>query len=130
VRDTYRRFAVTLVAVLLIGLGMVALFAGEPLGRQLFSTAVPPPLASVWGVALVGLGLTNWIAKGSILGGIYGKAVVVGNHAHFLGGSLVLLSSGDVVRSTPVYWVVTGIYLFGATLFTYLTLSSGVRRPG
>jgi hypothetical protein len=126
-RDSHRRVAVATTAVLLAGLGLTLLFAGDALGGQLFAISDPGALTSLLGVAHVGFGMINWIAKGSILGGIYGRAIVVGNQVHFFGGTLVLLASGDISRDTPVFWAVAAVYIWGMALFTYLMRSSGVR---
>jgi hypothetical protein len=67
----------------------------------------------------------NWIARGSVLGGIYGRAVVAGNQTHLTIGTLALLQralrgGGD----HPVLLVVTAAYLVGAGLFAWLTFFS------
>ena len=123
--DSYRRWAVGTMALLLAGLGLALLFAGDVLGPQLVA-AGGGPLTSLWGVALFGFAMAIWIAKGAILGGIYGHAVVVGNQVDFFGGALILLTSAGVTRDGPVFWVVAGVYVLGAALFTYLMMSSGV----
>lgn len=114
-------------ALLLAALGAGLLFAGDVLGAALFGMPVPPALVSLLGMALFGFALMNWTAKGSALGGIYGRAVLVGNQVHFLGGTLILLTSADISKESPLFWAVAGVYVFGAALFTYLTFFGGVR---
>ena len=72
----------------------------------------------------------NWIARGSALGGIYGRAVVAGNQTHLAIGALVLVKRGiDGGADHPAYWVLTGLYVLGASFFLYLTFfSSGLRE--
>ena len=72
----------------------------------------------------------NWIARGSALGGIYGRAVVAGNQTHLVIGALVLVKRGiDGGADHPAYWVLTGLYVLGASFFLYLTFfSSGLRE--
>jgi hypothetical protein len=125
--DSQRRTLVGASALLLAALGTILLFAADAVDGRLFVTSAPRPLTALLGVALIAFGVMNWTAKGSILGGIYGRAIVVGNQTHFLGGMLVLLTSADVARGTPVFWAVAGVYLYGVALFTFLMLGSGVK---
>lgn len=125
--DAQRRIAVAATAVLLVATGAGFLFAGDVLGARLFAAPVPPPLASLLGVALIAFGLMNWTAKGSALGGIYGRAILVGNQTHFLGGTLILLTSADVSRDSPAFWAIVAVYALGTAVFTYLTFGPGPR---
>jgi hypothetical protein len=70
----------------------------------------------------------NWIARRSTLGGIYGKAVVVGNQAHFIVGAIVLLKHGIIAGGPLGFWILTGFYVVGAGLFSFLLLGPGARR--
>jgi hypothetical protein len=108
-KDSRRRILVAASACLLAALGAILLFAGDAVGSRLFVASVPRPLMALLGVALIGFAITNWTAKASILGGIYGRAIVAGNQTHFLGGTLVLLTSADVARGTPVFWALAGV---------------------
>lgn len=66
----------------------------------------------------------NWTAKGSILGGIYGRSIVIGNFTHFMIGALTLLKGFSAFNDIIVMWVVTGLYvvfasMFGLIMFTH-----------
>lgn len=121
-------WAVTGTALFLVGVGAALLFAGQEVIGALFGRPPVEPLASLLGGALIGFGAMNWIARRSILGGIYGRAVVVGNQAHFIVGAIVLLKHGVMAGGSLGFWVLTGFYLVGAGLFTYLLLGPGLRR--
>jgi hypothetical protein len=87
-------------------------------------------LVQLLGAALLGFGAMNWIARGAALGGIYGRAVVMGNQTHLMIGALLLVRGGidDQARSAT-YWVLTGLYVLGTALFGYLAFfSSGLRE--
>ena len=43
------------------------------------------------GAMYLGFGMMNWMAKGSIIGGIYNKPLVIGNLMHFAIGAITLL---------------------------------------
>lgn len=87
------------------------------------------PLASLLGAAMVSMGLMNWIARNSALGGIYGRTVVSGNQAHFVIGSLILLKHGAAAGGTGAYWVLTAFYASGAIYFSSLLFGAGMRPP-
>ncbi len=123
------RAGVALSALCLATFGAMLMFAPEEVSGVLMLGAGGGPLAQLLGAALLGFGVMNWIARGAVLGGIYGRAVVAGNQTHLTIGALLLLKRGvDVGASHPAYWVLTGLYVLGAGLFGYLTFfSSGIR---
>ncbi len=123
------RTAVTLSALCAAALGLLFLFAPQEMSSRLGSDAEDGSIGSLFGAALVGFGAMNWVARGSALGGIYGRAVVVANQTHLAIGALVLLNHVFSGRSvTPGLWAVTALYVAGASFFTYLMFfSSGIR---
>jgi hypothetical protein len=76
--------------------------------------------------ALLGLGAVNWVGRGLILGGIYGRALVLGNLVHWTVGGLVMLRALFDRPGAPALWIVTAVYGVLAFLF------AGVlrRHPG
>ena len=75
-------------------------------------------LVQVLGGALVGFGIANWTARGAALGGIYGRAVVAGNQAHFMIGAILLVRHGLQAGSPhTAFWVLTILYVIGAAFF-------------
>ncbi len=132
--DTTRRLVragVTLCALSMAAVGLALLFAPDEAGRALVGRELGAPLGQLLGAALLGSAAMNWTARGSVLGGIYGRAIVAGNQAHLTIGALVLVKHGLEAGGSVAYWVLTGVYLLGAGLFTYLTFfSSGIQgRP-
>lgn len=121
-------WAVTAAALSLTAMGAALLFAGKEVGDAVFRRPDVEPLASLLGGALVGFGVMNWIARRSTLGGIYGRAVVIGNHWHFVVGAIVLLKDGVVAGGSVGYWILTSVYVLGAGLFSYLLFGPGRRK--
>jgi hypothetical protein len=115
-------------ALCFAAIGALLLFAPEEVGSTLIPRAGGGPLVQLLGAALIGFGAMNWTARGSLLGGIYGRAVVVGNQAHLTVGALLLVKHSLVAGGSPAYWILTGVYVLGAGLFLYLFLGSGIRR--
>ena len=119
---------VSLASLGLLLLGAAFVFAGAEVAGALGWTA-GEPVASLLGGALVGLGAANWMARSSPMGGIYGRAVVIGTQAHFVVGAAALLRYVTRVHASPGGIAVTAFYVLGAALYAYLLLARGVRSP-
>jgi len=86
------------------------------------------PLLQITGSLYFGFALANWTARGSILGGIYGRALLFGNFGHFFtaGIFLVKLASGE--PELP-YLMAAMVYAVFAIAFGYLLVySSGIKN--
>lgn len=85
------------------------------------------PKAPSWSVQLLaaawwGFAALNWASRGAIVGGIYGRPLVVANWTHFLIGTLVLGRAALAGALGLVTWTVLGILVlfagaFGVRLF-------------
>ena len=120
------RLAVVLSAFCLGIAGIALTFAPEEIGGMLGLNAAPIALQLI-GAALLGFGVMNWTARGSTLGGIYGRAVVAGNQMHFTVGALALVKHGLAAGGPPMFWALTIVYLLGAALFLHLLFYGGPR---
>lgn len=68
-----------------------------------------------------GFAMINWMAKGSLIGGIYNRPLVIGNLAHFFIGGVALVKAVLADVNMPmVIWVLAGIYSLFAILFGLL----------
>lgn len=76
------------------------------------------------GALLFGFGMLNWMVKGSLIGGIYNKGVVVANFAHFFIGSSILIK--QYAKNTDMsYLLILGIiYSIFSIGFGYLLFNS------
>lgn len=123
---------VTVSALCLGAAGILFLFAPQETGAALLPDASGgDKLFQLLGAALLGFAMMNWTAKGAALGGIYGRAVVIGNLMHLLGGAFILVPRALSVQTTTTtaLWILTGLYALGAALFVYLTFfSSGLNK--
>jgi Na+-driven multidrug efflux pump len=94
-------------------------FFGEaPIG------GIAPLLVQLAGALYLGFAMTNWMAKGVLIGGIYARPLAVGNFAHFLIGALALLKFAVGLPNLWLVWVFAVIYallaiLFGFVFFTH-----------
>lgn len=123
------RMAVTTSAACLGAAGLVLTFAPAESGARLTLPSTPLAL-QLLGAALLGFAVMNWTARGSTLGGIYGRAVVAGNQMHFTVGGLALLMHGIEAGGSPAFWALTLAYLLGAALFLHLMFRGGPRGQG
>jgi len=124
-----RSWIVTAFAFCLAALGLAFIFGPQEMSAIILGRHDVEPMASLLGAALVGMGLMNWIARNSALGGIYGRTLVSGNQAHFFIGSLTLLKYGAAVGGTAAYWVLVAFYVLGAIFFSSLLFGTGMRPP-
>ena len=81
---------------------------------------LPATVLQLWGAALLGLAATDWVGRGLILGGIYGRALVLGNLAHSTVGALAALRAAlDHPGSAPLWAAVT---IFGGLAVAFARL--------
>lgn len=120
------RYLMIASAAVLAALGLLLSFAPEEtltfLGQP--GTGITPVLLQLAGALYLGFAVMNWTAKASVLGGIYGKAILLGNFLHFTMGALALLKAAIDPGFGTLIWVLTGIYtalvlLFGRMLFLH-----------
>lgn len=120
---------VTISALCLAALGAMLLFGPGEVGDVLMPAGSSNVVMQVWGAALLGFAAMNWTARGSALGGIYGRAVVAGNQMHLMIGALLLVTGGGDAPRHAAYWMFAGLYVSGAAFYTYLMFfSSGLRK--
>jgi hypothetical protein len=77
-------------------------------------SAVMAVAVQVAGAMLLGFAILNWMAKESVIGGIYNRPLAMGNFMHFAVGAIALVKAG--------VWIAAAIYAifavgFGAILF-------------
>lgn len=118
------RYLMLASAALMAAIGLVFSFAPEGVLtflRQPPSAAIAV-LFQLAGALYLGFAFMNWTAKGMVLGGIYGRAIVLGNFLHFTMGALALLKVANGPAGEPFIGVISLVYgvfavWFGRTLF-------------
>jgi hypothetical protein len=98
----------------------------------LASTKMPASAAGVvtlqvMGALYLGMAITDWMARDGLLGGVYGRPILLGNLAHFVAGALALLK-GASAHPDAVIWFVAVPYLAFAALFSMALFSHPSRR--
>lgn len=74
------------------------------------------------GAVYFGFGMLNYMSKGAVVGGIYGRPLVVGNFSHFLIAALALIKAQELMTTFSWLWVLTAVFgllavAFGRLLF-------------
>jgi hypothetical protein len=120
--------AVALSAMCFVGVGMLLLFAPEEvrgIERQYTNNSF---FIQLFGAAFLGFGVMNWTVRRSLLGGICGKAVIVGNQVHLTVGTLLVVKHVFLAESSVIYWAFASIFCIDVVLFLYLTFDSAVNK--
>ena len=78
------------------------------------STKLPQVILQILGALYLGFAMLNWMAKASLIGGIYSRPVAIGNFMHFMVGALALIK---------VFFANTGVKIILIPAITYLLFS-------
>ena len=84
-------------ALLLFAGGLTWLFAPDAAFSSL-GLAMPPQSAwagQLLGAAWLGFGALNWVQRRAILGGVYGRPIVLSNLFHYFIGAMALIKAGQ-----------------------------------
>src|SRR5689334_21449906 len=76
------------------------------------------------GATYCGFAILNWMGRGNLIGGIYGRPVALGNFLHFTAVALAALKLTVGGETSVTLIVITAIYClfaltFGLVLFTH-----------
>ena len=115
----------TLSAAFVAALGVAASF----LPQEILGLAGIPPdrfaaaAVQIAGALYIGFALLNWSAKGTLLGGIYGRPIVLANFTHFAIGAIVLWKVPGL--SAPGLLAAAAVYSAFAAWFGYVLFGPG-----
>ena len=113
------KLLMTVSSVLLLAAGIAITFLPQEILAQ-FSAQPNQELTltlQILGAFYFAFGMVNWLAKESLLGGIYGRPIVVGNVTHFLIGALALIK-GIMLHGNVLLWSAAVVYTLFAAAFT------------
>lgn len=108
-------------------LGVLALFAPDEILAGLMASAGQPVpvLIQLLGALYLAAAITNWTAKGNLIGGIYSRPLSLGNTLHFGVGALALMKNGSRHGFVgPLALILVGYACF-ALAFGYLVFGRG-----
>jgi uncharacterized membrane protein len=76
-------------------------------------------IVQITGALFFASGMVNWMSRENLLGGIYGRAVVIGNLTHYIIGALALIKDYAAAPTVTVLPFAV-IYTAFAVAFSYL----------
>lgn len=69
----------------------------------------------------LGFGILNWMAKGTLIGGIYNRPIAIGNLMHFGVGAIALVKIAyNIQTHSGIIISLTTVYVIFALLFAYV----------
>ncbi|MEP7163617.1 MAG: hypothetical protein ABI741_02930 [Ferruginibacter sp.] len=112
-------------AVILGGLGLAATFFPQEI---LNNAGIDPAgyaslFVQVTGALYIGFAIMNWMAKATIIGGIYSKPVAMGNFTHFFIAALALIKALQTHHDMMLIWIITVVYVVFALLFAWVAFT-------
>jgi hypothetical protein len=107
------------VSALIMGLtGIIMSFLPQEVLKYLTGSTgsgLDPLIIQLLGALYFAFGMVNWMAKGSLIGGIYARPIAIGNLTHFMIGALALLKGYS--SASPALIAATVVYIALAILF-------------
>jgi hypothetical protein len=110
-------------ALFMAALGLAATFMPQEIVASLGGgSRTIPLLVQILGALYLGFAMLNWMAKESLIGGIYARPVSMGNFLHFTVGAITLVKAVAVGERAILILVCAAIYAvfavgFGAVVF-------------
>lgn len=110
------------------GAGIAGTFAPVELATALAlpHAASAPLLVQLASALLFGFGMMNWMARGSLFGGIYNRPLVVGNVSHFVIGAFALAKGVAAGQLPTAGIVIAAVYALFAIAFALAMFRSPV----
>jgi len=100
--------------------GIACLFAPAETGAALGGGSVDALFVEWLGALFIASAAANWTARGSMIGGIYARPLSIGNFFHFVIGATVLSKKISAENFSPLYVIVTMVYLIFAVAFALI----------
>ena len=104
-------------------LGISLTFIPDEIVSSLSVTSNPISTLSLQllGAIYLGFAMLNWMAKGTLIGGVYNKPIAIGNFMHFTIGGLALIKIiTEINAHIEIIIFLTVFYVIFAVLFAYI----------
>lgn len=76
----------------------------------------------------LGFGILNWMAKGTLIGGIYNRPIAIGNFMHFGVGAIALVKVVSKIEThSEIIISLTAVYVVFAMLFAYIFRTNPIK---
>jgi hypothetical protein len=123
------RYLMAASALVLTLLGLPCIFAPDLVLKELTGGTSAPAelLVQVTGALYLGFAGLNWMGRGNLIGGIYGRPVAMGNLLHFLVAAIALLKYAPNASPSAPAWVLAAIYAALAVAFGLFVFGNPLR---
>lgn len=121
------KYLMILSSIYLALIGIILTFLPNEIISSLSITANPISTLSfqLLGALYLGFGMINWMAKGSLIGGIYNKPIAIGNFMHFTVGALALIKIISKIQDhLEIVISLTVAYAVFAAFFAYVFMTN------
>ena len=125
----HTRILMTLSALTLAVLGLPCVFAPDVVLAKIAGTTSPGSelIVQITGALYFGFAGLNWMGRGNLIGGIYGRPVAIGNLMHFLVGGLALLKVASQTAAPLWVWGISIDYGIFALWFAFVVFGNPLR---
>lgn len=126
------RTMMTTSAIVLAVLGLGATFLPQELLGYVGAGVTPAAvlLIQLMGALYIGFAALNWMSRGFITGGIYGRPLIMANLAHFMVGAIALLKAAFTGPSAGGIVLVAAPYSVLAAWFAMVLFRHPAGEPG
>jgi hypothetical protein len=130
-RVTMTRLLMSASALTLLLLGTPCVFGPEIVLARLgaIGTGAELLVVQVTGALYCGFAVINWMGRGSLIGGIYGRPVAMGNVLHFTAAGLAIAKAAHAGLVPASMWVVAAIYAIFLAGFAYVVFGNPLPKP-
>ncbi len=118
-------------AIFLIIIGVLLSFLPNEIADSLNvePTIVTILFLKILSALYLGFGILNWIAKGTLIGGIYNRPIAIGNLMHFGVGAIALVKVVSKIQThSEIIISLTVVYAIFAILFAYVFRTNPTKR--
>lgn len=129
----HSRILMTVSAIVLGAVGIVLNFAPQEIAAWAGFSGMPLAALALQLMAglYLGMGVLNWMSRGQEVGGIFGRAVAMGNLLQFAVGAFALVRAilNDVLPT--IAWAAAAVYVILAVAFAWAVMVGWPQRaPG
>ncbi len=128
---TMTRLLMSASALTLLLLGIPCVFAPEIVLAKFRSPGAGAELlvVQVAGALYCGFAAINWMGRGNLIGGIYGRPVAMGNLLHFTVAGLAIAKAAHAGLVPAWCWALAAIYAILFAGFAYVVFGNPLREP-
>ena len=125
----FSRLLMTVSALVLAALGIPCLFVPDVVLQQFSGVSSQPAelIVQITGALYAGFAVLDWMAKGTLIGGIYGRPLALGNLLHFFAAGMALIKAAPSFPQPLIAWPLAGVYALIAAGFALVIFRNPVR---